>query len=60
MISRYARPEMGSVWTDENKFRKWLDVEIAAAEVEAEAGMIPRERRARHPPQRQVRSRANS
>jgi adenylosuccinate lyase len=42
MISRYTRPEMGGVWTDENKFRKWLDVEIATAEVEAEAGMIPR------------------
>ena len=42
MIPRYTRPEMGRIWTDENKFRKWLDVEIAAAEVEAEAGMIPR------------------
>lgn len=34
---------MGRIWSDENKFRKWLDVEIATAEVEAEAGLIPPE-----------------
>jgi adenylosuccinate lyase len=42
MIPRYTRPEMGRIWTDENKFRKWLEVEIATAEVEAEAGLIPK------------------
>ncbi|HEV2493717.1 MAG TPA: adenylosuccinate lyase [Terriglobia bacterium] len=42
MIPRYTRPEMGRIWTDENKFRRWLDVEIATAEVEAEAGLIPK------------------
>ncbi len=42
MIPRYTRPEMGRIWSNENKFRKWLDVEIAAAEAEAEAGLIPR------------------
>jgi adenylosuccinate lyase len=42
MIPRYTRPEMGRIWTDENKFQKWLDVEVAAAEVEAEAGLIPK------------------
>jgi adenylosuccinate lyase len=42
MIPRYTRPEMGRIWTDENRFQKWLDVEIAAAEVEAEAGLIPK------------------
>lgn len=42
MIPRYTRPEMGRIWTDENKFRCWLAVEIATAEVEAEAGMIPK------------------
>ena len=41
MIPRYTRPEMGAVWSDENKFQKWLDVEIATAEAEAEAGLIP-------------------
>ncbi len=41
MISRYTRPEMGRIWSDENKFSKWLEVEIATAEVEAEAGLIP-------------------
>jgi adenylosuccinate lyase len=42
MIPRYTRPEMGRIWSDENKFQCWLAVEIAAAEVEAEAGLIPK------------------
>jgi adenylosuccinate lyase len=42
MIPRYTRPEMGRIWSDENKFSKWLEVEIATAEAEAEAGLIPR------------------
>ncbi len=42
MIPRYTRPEMGRIWTDENKFRCWLAVEVATAEVEAEAGLIPK------------------
>jgi adenylosuccinate lyase len=42
MIPRYTRPEMGRIWSDENKFSKWLAVEVATAEVEAEAGMIPK------------------
>ena len=41
MIARYTRPEMGRIWSDENKFRTWLDVEIAATETLAEAGMVP-------------------
>jgi adenylosuccinate lyase len=43
MIERYTLPEMGAVWTLENKFRKWLDVEIAACEVHAEDGVIPQD-----------------
>src|SRR6476469_2137140 len=43
MIERYTLPEMGAVWSLENKFRKWLDVEIAVCEVHAEDGTIPRE-----------------
>jgi adenylosuccinate lyase len=42
MIARYTRPEMGRVWSDKNKFKKWLEVEIAAAEAEAHAGLIPK------------------
>ena len=42
MIARYTRPEMGRIWSDENKFRMWLEVEIATAEVEAETGLIPK------------------
>ena len=42
MISRYTRPEMGRIWTEENKFQKWLDVEIASCEAQAELGRIPK------------------
>ncbi len=42
MIPRYTRPEMGAVWTEENKFRKWLDVELAALEALAYYRYIPR------------------
>lgn len=43
MIPRYTRAEMGGVWSDENRFRKWLEVELAATETLAEAGVVPRE-----------------
>ena len=42
MIERYSRPAMERVWSDENKFDRWLDVEIAACEAWAELGVIPR------------------
>jgi len=41
LIARYTRPAMGAVWSEENKFRKWLAVETAAAEVLAEHGEVP-------------------
>jgi adenylosuccinate lyase len=47
MISRYTRPEMGRVWSDQNRFEKWLEVELAAASALAEAGVVPREAAAR-------------
>ena len=43
MIPRYTRAEMGHVWSDANRFAKWLVVEIAATETLAEAGMVPKE-----------------
>ena len=43
MIERYTRPEMGRIWTDDNKFRKMLEVEILACEAFAEQGSIPAE-----------------
>ncbi|PRX38988.1 adenylosuccinate lyase [Planifilum fimeticola] len=43
MIERYTRPEMGEIWTEENRFRAWLEVEILACEAWAELGVIPRE-----------------
>jgi len=42
MIERYSRPEMKKVWSDDNKFNKWLDVEIAVCDAWAELGVIPR------------------
>ena len=43
MIERYTLPEMGSIWSLQNKFQKWLDVEIAVCEVHAEDGVIPQD-----------------
>jgi adenylosuccinate lyase len=43
MIERYTLPEMGAIWSLQNKFQKWLDVEIAVCEVHAEDGIIPAE-----------------
>jgi len=43
VIPRYTRVEMGQVWSDENRYRRWLDVELAAAETLAEAGQVPAE-----------------
>jgi adenylosuccinate lyase len=43
MISRYTRPEMGRIWEDENRYAKWLKVEISACEAMAEEGLIPGE-----------------
>ncbi|CAD2079704.1 adenylosuccinate lyase [Phocicoccus schoeneichii] len=41
MISRYTREEMAQIWTEENRFKAWLEVEILAAEAWAELGEIP-------------------
>ena len=43
MIERYSRPAMKRIWTEENKFSKWLEVEIAVCDAWAETGVIPRE-----------------
>ena len=43
MIERYTRPEMGRVWREENKYAKWLEVELAATETLAELGVVPAE-----------------
>ena len=43
MIPRYTRKEMGQVWSDANRFQKWLDVELAATETLAEAGLVPKD-----------------
>ena len=41
MIDRYSRPAMKKVWSDENKYQKWLQVELAACEAWTEEGVIP-------------------
>ena len=43
MITRYTRPEMAKIWSDENRYRCWLEVEILACEAWAELGDIPKE-----------------
>ncbi len=41
MIPRYTRPEMGAIWSDENKFRIWLQIEILACEAMHKQGLVP-------------------
>jgi adenylosuccinate lyase len=43
VIARYTSPEMGRIWSDRRRFETWLEVETVAAEVMAEAGLVPRE-----------------
>ena len=43
MISRYTHPEMGAIWSDQRRYETWLEVELAAADAMAEAGLVPRE-----------------
>ncbi|MET3291740.1 adenylosuccinate lyase [Brevibacillus fluminis] len=43
MIERYSRPEMRAIWTEENKFKAWLEVEILACEAWSKLGVIPAE-----------------
>src|SRR3954453_23763650 len=43
MIPRYTRPEMGRIWTDQNRFQQWLEVELAASEALAELGVVPQD-----------------
>jgi adenylosuccinate lyase len=51
MIKRYTHPEMGAIWSDERRYDTWLEVELAAADAMAQAGLVPadaaRELRAR-------------
>ncbi|MGX7106948.1 adenylosuccinate lyase [Hutsoniella sourekii] len=43
MIPRYSRPEMQAIWSDQNRYQSWLEVEILAAEAWSELGEIPKE-----------------
>ena len=43
MIERYTRPDMGAIWSDENRFAIWLEIEILACEAQARLGEIPQE-----------------
>ncbi|MEZ5316472.1 MAG: adenylosuccinate lyase [Vicinamibacterales bacterium] len=41
MIPRYTRPEMGAIWSDQRRYQAWLDVELAATDALAAAGVVP-------------------
>src|ERR1041385_81903 len=41
MITRYSRPEMRAIWTDENKLRSWLQIELLASEALVKEGVVP-------------------
>ena len=43
MIQRYTHPEMGAIWSDQRRYETWLEVELAAADAMAEAGLIPKD-----------------
>ena len=43
LTDRYVHPEMGRIWSEESKFDAWREVELAAAEVMAEEGIVPKE-----------------
>ena len=43
MIERYSREEMSSIWTDQNRYEAWLEVEILACEAWSELGYIPKD-----------------
>ncbi|MGP4067014.1 adenylosuccinate lyase [Halobacillus sp. B29] len=43
MIERYTRPEMGAIWTEENRYAAWLEVELLACEAWSELGNIPKD-----------------
>ncbi len=43
MIRRYTHPEMGAIWSDQRRYETWLDVELAAADAMADAGLVPAE-----------------
>ncbi|MBN1551517.1 adenylosuccinate lyase [bacterium] len=41
MIERYSTPEMSAIWSDDNKYKQWLEIEIAVCRAKAELGLIP-------------------
>src|ERR1700683_2347724 len=43
MIPRYTHPEMGAIWSDARRYETWLEVELAATDALADAGLVPRE-----------------
>src|SRR5215208_2467117 len=43
MIRRYTHPEMGAIWSEQRRYETWLDVELAAADAMAAAGLVPAE-----------------
>ena len=50
MVPRYSRPEMAAIWSSENRYRIWWQIEVFAAEAMGKIGMIPGRRRRDDPP----------
>ena len=42
MIARYSLPRMRAIWSEENRYQKWLDIELAVCEIYADIGVIPK------------------
>lgn len=42
MISRYSRPEIKKIWSDENKYKRWLEIELLVCEIQTKLGIIPK------------------
>ena len=42
MISRYSRPEIKKIWSDENKYKRWLEIELLVCEIQTKIGIIPK------------------
>ena len=43
MVPRYSRPAMTAIWSAENRYRIWLEIEVFAAEAMGDIGMVPAE-----------------
>ena len=43
MIPRYTHPDMGAIWSEQRRYETWLEVELAATDAMADAGLVPKD-----------------